>query len=135
MIQMKLIRFALLPLLLILNLSAHAQEDKRRWIYVTKSALDENYYYNTNIKRLAKGRIIVWTKILGTDKATMLTLEEFDCYGERERALSIVLYGDKQELIGSTTIAKPKWKFSAPDSVGDKMLRVVCNAATKRKFR
>jgi len=126
---------------LLLLLMLVSQPVWAEWVAMGTTRGGTNYYWDpATVRKTAEGRR-VWMIYsseqpqtdLGTAYRSSRWLEEFDCVGERTRALQWTTYSGP--MLGGTSVNQwsgpGPWQFIPPNSVGDHQLQYVCKAPLK----
>jgi hypothetical protein len=121
--------------------------------HVTADGTDS--YYNVDLIRYpTKNTVQVWTKIFvsdddkkkmtehfATDKYTIngqrwrynICLLEVNCKERRVRWIQFTFYDDKGNVLNSSSSNhKGNWQLAVPDSLGDNLLKKVCNTSIRK---
>jgi DedD protein len=127
------------------------------WIYIDKAAVGDVYYGKNSIKKVDKSIILVWNKVILSKEAktkyfsilkginkepqnpSMLSyykkLIEIDCVNRKIKDNVITFYDEK----GKVVYASPKsesgeWNDILPDTVGEKLIKIVsCEAVPPKE--
>ena len=101
--------------------------DEWRYVISTDDG-SELYYSPRRTVRLPNGIIRAWTKLVqsksDTQNSEMIGLDEYDCTGGRRRNIQNTMYRRKGEIRFSNRV--DKWEYPTPESVGEEMLKKVC---------
>ena len=99
---------------------------------------DGLFYYDTeNIFRPSKNIVIVWNKMVFSEKgvisleqkigkdlvnlSVMTELVEIDCAEKKFYIMSYLLYSKEGQVLDSFVFEKPEWRFFPSDSVGERL--------------
>lgn len=117
-----------LALVLMIMISAQAQQDKEEWVKVYEDDSGINYLRPATAV-ITGDTVKVWTRTFQKDDRSdfeiIVTLYLFDCQGHRCKRLHIVGYtrGD-HEVVSETNPGD--WRDIVPDSVGEKLIIAAC---------
>lgn len=122
----------MVAILLVASMGAQAE-----WIPLGKSSGGCDLYGAPQTGRLTQQGMRVWfldncsnREVNGVVYKSSMSLMEFDCIGERERALSQKAYSGPMgtgRVIYSREGAPSEWDYAVPGSVGEHYLKTVCS--------
>ncbi|KAB7732001.1 hypothetical protein F5984_07225 [Rudanella paleaurantiibacter] len=110
------------------------------WIYVSTGVNHDKFYIKLG-GVTENGYLKVWTKTLkkslkytkrgknySIPNGFVIDLNECDCKNRRSRFLSGVYYSSKNIVVHSEDVDEYdlKWFYVSPDSIGEKILDIVC---------
>ncbi|MGG9970920.1 surface-adhesin E family protein [Ferruginibacter sp. SUN002] len=106
------------------------------WLYITSTSdANSDIYMKSSYENKEYSIIKIWMKIkrkvLKLDKkvyrnAYELFLYEFDCYNKKMRAIKVVSYNSKSELVDSYNDDNVEFDDIVPDTIGSEMFKKVC---------
>jgi hypothetical protein len=126
------------------------------WIYFDKAAVGDVYYDKSSIKKISENIISVRNKDILSKKAkakyfsilkgihkapqnpSMLSyytkLMEIDCVNKKIKDISVIFYNEKDEVVYSSPESESgEWNAILPDTVGEKLIRIVSCAPVTPK--
>ena len=140
--QMKSLSVKLRVILIGLIIFGYAEAWGANWKLFATNATGRFYYDAESITRPSKGVVIVWEKIVFTEKGVidvvgdlgekfktlnhLRNLSEFHCADKNFRVLSTVMYSTHGITLESYNYQEPKWNPIIPESVYDILYNILC---------